>query len=105
MYGDGIYVGGPHIESRHVGQNPPEQLRQENFGMASDRECIEWSYGEIKQFFPFLSMKEKLEISSMPSGDTYCTCLLLRNCYNCLYHSKTSLAFDCPPPKLEEYMA
>ena len=67
--------------------------------MASDRECIEWSYGEMKQFFPFLSMKEKLEISSMPSGDTYCTCLLLRNCYNCLYHSKTSLAFDCPPPE------
>ena len=71
MDGDGIYVGGPQIESRHVGQNLPEQLRQENFGMASDRECIEWSYEEIKQFFPFLSMKEKLEISSMPFRDTY----------------------------------
>ena len=105
MYGDGIYVGGPHIKSRHVGQNLPEHLRQENFGMASARESIEWSYGEIKQFFPFLSMKEKLKISNMPLGDIYFTCFLLRNCYNCLYHSKTSLTFDCPPPRLEDYMA
>lgn len=103
-YGDGIYINGPHLRSRHVGDNLPLHLRQENAGMSSVREAVEWSYGEVKQLFPFLREKEKMKLTNMPISDIFFTCLLLRNCYNCLYESKTSLHFNCSPPTLEEYM-
>lgn len=104
-YGDGIYINGYHIKTKHVGNNLPAHKIAENDGMAACRESIEWSYGEIKQLFPFLLEKEKLKLTNMPVGEIYFTCLLLRNCYNCLYGSKTSSTFGILPPTLEEYMA
>ena len=73
--------------------------------MATSRESIEWAYGEIKHYFPFLLEKEKLKLQSMAVGDIYFIALLLRNCLNCLYDSKTSKYFDLVPPSLEDYMS
>ena len=68
------------------------------------RECIEWDYGEEDQFFPFTCLKGRLKCNSkMPLMELYFCRVLLRNCYNCLYHGKTSARFDVVPPSLEEY--
>ena len=105
LYGDGIYINDTHIKSRHAGINLSDRRKHENYGMSTTRESIEWSYGELKQMFPFLLEKEKLKLMNMPIREIYFTCLLLRNCLNCLYGSKTSAYFELIPPSLEEYMA
>ena len=104
LYGDGIYNNDLHLKSKHTGPNLSQRKKNENIGKAAARESIEWSYVEIKQMFPFLSEKEKLKLENMPVGDIYFTALLLRNCLNCLYGSKTSDYFGVEPPTLEEYM-
>lgn len=107
MYGDAIYPRRSHLRSRHGPQGgvlfDPE-LRAQDRGMTACREAVEWSFQEADLLFPFMTYKEKMKARGMPLREIYFTKCLLRNCYNCLYHSKASKFFGCPPPTLEEYM-
>ena len=105
MYGDSIYPFMSHLRSRHGPNNPTPMQRSEDLALSSCRECIEHSYGESSQLFPYLNYHEKLKLANQPLGAIYFTKLLFRNMYNCLYHNNTSKRFNCPPPTLEEYMA
>ena len=61
---------------------------------------------KLSNNIPFFVHKfpEKMKARGMPLREIYFSKCLLRNCYNCLYHSKASKFFECPPPTLEEYM-
>lgn len=107
MYGDSIFPNGPHLKSRHHAQlgNPNKDwLDIEDNAMSSARMAVEHHYGESDQFFPMTKCKLKLKISQQ-SFNLYYSRVLLRNMYVCLYHNKTSLRFNCPPPSLDEYMS
>ena len=96
MYGDSIYPWRTHLRSRHGPPGAdyllPEQLAHDR-GMRSCREAIEWSFQEADLLFPFMTYKEKMKVRGMPLREIYFTKSLLRNCYNCLYHSKASKYF------------
>lgn len=108
LYGDSAYPWMEHLRSRHnadAAHPRKAELDDEDKAMASVREYIEWEYGEEDQFFPFSKAKERLKLnSSMPLMELYFCRVLLRNCYNCLYHGKTSLRFGVAPPSLEDYI-
>ena len=104
LYGDSIYPNEQHIRARWDYPDLPPHRRAENTGMNSAREAVEWSYQELKLLFPFLTWKENLKLKKNQVGNIYFFCMLLRNCYNCLYMSNASNRFNIEPPSLEEYM-
>ena len=107
MYGDAIYPWRTHLRSRHAPHgavNAPPEFRAQDRGMTACREAIEWSFQEADLLFPFMTYKEKMKVRGILLREIYFTKSLLRNCYNCLYHSKASKYFGCTPPTLEEYM-
>ena len=69
LYCDVIYLISRHLTSEFFGASLPQHRKDAIYGMPSLLEPIEWSYGEIKQMFPFLLMKDNREVQSSPVGD------------------------------------
>ena len=105
MYEDGIYPRRSHLRSRHGPHGEAfldQELRAQDRGMNACREAVEWSFLEADLLFPFMTYKEKMKVRGMPLKEIYFTKCFLRNCYNCMYHSKESKYLSCPPPTFEE---
>ena len=98
MYGDGIYV--PHLCLRSA-----TGVAAVDKPLNSAREAIEHSYGEKGILFPFMTNKKKLKIKERDLSALYFMCSLLRSCYTCMYHDKSSDRFDISPPSFDEYMS
>ena len=63
VYSDVIYLISRHLTSEFFVASLPQHRKNNNYGMATARESIEWSYGEIKQMSPFLQMKDNANVS------------------------------------------
>ena len=98
-YGDGAYWTMSHVRSK----KGPLAVDE---AMSSVRELIEHIFGETDSYFPYMADKKNLKLmSTQPLMELYLSVQLLRNCYTCLYHDKTSNRLNCPPPSLETYLA
>ena len=98
-YGDGAYPDMPHVTSA-LGPVAVDKA------MSSVRELIEHLFGESDSYFPYMADKKNHHLmSSQALKELYFSVQLLRNCYTCLCHDKTSTRLKCPPPSLEEYLS
>jgi len=98
-YGDGAYPDMPHVTSA-LGPVAVDKA------MSSVRELIEHLFGESDSYFPYMADKKNLKLkSSQAIKELHFSAQLLRNCYTCLCHDKTSTRLKCPPPSLEEYLS
>jgi len=107
IYGDSAYMtlDTTHIRARH--NYDPNTVREnlENKALSSCREVIEWDYGDMGNFFPFLKMENVLKLSSMPVKKIYLTAMILRNSLNCFRPNQTSQYFNLPPPSFDAWIS
>lgn len=103
IYGDPAYPLRVHLQSCFKGANLNAQQKDWNKSMSEVRVAVEWSFGEIVNYFKFLDFKKNLKIGLSSVGKTYLICALLSNARNCLYRNQVSKYFDLEPPVLEEY--
>ena len=106
IYGDPAYPLRVHLQSpfrQRVARRltPNEELF--NKSMSSVRVSVEWIFGEILQYFAFLSFRKNLKIGLSAVGKMYVVCGLLHNARACFYVNNTSNYFGVPPPSIEEY--
>jgi len=97
MYGDSIYPYASHLRSRHtINPGDPHQTIKErqNLCMKAQRICIEWHFGIDDQLFVRTATKGRIKFGAHKTDkkcieNMYFFRVLLRNCYVCLYGSKT----------------
>lgn len=104
IYGDSAYVNRPHIVSPFKGNNLDELQKNFNESMSKVRICIEWTFALVKTEFAFVDYKKNQKIYLQPIGKIFSVAVILTNCHTCFYGSETSIYFNCPPPKIEEYL-
>ena len=73
-------------------------------GMASVRECVEWSYKDLKSQWKYLDYRHVLQLRSQPIGKIVFVCMLLRNAYVTMYGSQTTEYFLLLPPTFENWL-
>ncbi|KDQ52991.1 hypothetical protein JAAARDRAFT_61568 [Jaapia argillacea MUCL 33604] len=71
--------------------------------MSKYRECVEWLFGKVVNYWCFVDLCSHLKLHLSPIGKYYLIAVLLMNAHTCLHGSQTSHYFDCPPLSLEEY--
>ena len=78
---------------------------QQAFNVAMSKVCItvEWSFGEIVNFFKFTDFKKTQKVCLSACAKMYIVSGLLTNAYTCLYGNTTSSYFELDPQSLEEY--
>jgi hypothetical protein len=86
-------------------ENPTAEEAFTNKCLSSCRECIEWHYGEIGQWWAFFQHTKLLKIRQVRVADMYRVAILLRNLYVTMNGNKTAEYFDCRPPSFDEFVA
>jgi hypothetical protein len=107
IYGDSAYANldKSHLRARHNYEVLTDREKIENRVMSTLRETIEWDYGDVARYFPFVKMKQVLKMRKMPVADIYLTAMILRNALNTLKPNNTAIYFSCRPPTLEQWTA
>ncbi len=103
LYGDPAYPVRPHLMAPFKGHLTDEE-KLFNKSMSKVRECVEWGFGKIVQYWAFLDFKKNLKLALQPVGKYYLVGALLTNCHTCLYGSLTGSYFGMQPPTLHDYL-
>jgi hypothetical protein len=97
--------------SRHVSVNGVALTAiqvKENQAMKAIREPIEWSYGEVTQFFQSCGSSKDLRLGYKTSyvKEQLLMCYLMTNVKTCLHGNKIGMEdhFDCVPHRLDTYL-
>jgi hypothetical protein len=105
-YADAAFALSRHCITgvRRSDQNATQEERDWTGRMNPDRTSVEWTIGKTSTTFAAITDKKQQKVLLQAVGMQYFVCVLLTNCHTCLYGSLTSEWFDCPPPKLEDYL-
>jgi len=105
IYGDSAYqyIVDDTLASRYLNPSTTEVVTNE--AMSSCRECIEWHYGELKQYFKIIDYIHGMKLMQMDVTSIVNSCFILRNAHTCMNGNKTSEFFNCRPPTFEEYVS
>lgn len=105
VYGDPAYGYSNQLASPFGGARLSDAQRHVNKSMSRVRISVEWSYGQIVQYWPIVDFKKKMRIGNTPVAKMYKVAVLLTNCITCARGRNTnSVYFGLSPPKLEEYL-
>jgi hypothetical protein len=81
---------------------------RENQAMKAIREPIEWSYGDVTQFFQSCGSSKNVRIGYETSyaKEQLLMCYLMANVKTCMHGNKIGMEdiFNCIPPNLETYL-
>lgn len=105
LYGDPAYPIQQYIIPPYRGAAITPLQAQFNSRMSTVRECVEWSFGKVTQYFAFLDFKKNLKILLQPIAKYYIIGALFTNCHTCRYGSITTTFFDVQPPDIETYLS
>lgn len=104
IYGDPAYGETDTVVS---GLKKVEQLSAEEQGfnteMSKIRQCVEWSFGKVFNYWSFLNYPDNLKSHLSPVSKYFLVAVLLTNAHTSIYGSQTSQFFNLPPPTLEQY--
>ncbi|ETV84156.1 hypothetical protein H257_03442 [Aphanomyces astaci] len=105
IYGDPAYGYSDQLASPFGGARLTAALREVNKSMSRVRISVEWSFGQVLQYWPIVDFKKKLRIGNSPIAKMYKVAVLLTNCITCDRGRNTNSAYiGLPPPTLEEYL-
>ncbi|KAK6165595.1 hypothetical protein SNE40_022496 [Patella caerulea] len=103
LYGDPAYPLRPQLVTPYRGDLTDEQ-EAFNRSMSMARVSVEWIFGKIVTYWPFIDFKKNQKLYLQPVGLYYLTCALLTNFHTCLYGSEVGNFFNLQPPSLEDYI-
>ncbi|ETV93793.1 hypothetical protein H310_12357 [Aphanomyces invadans] len=105
VYGDPAYGYPDQLASPFGGARLTDAQRKVNKSMSRVRISVEWSFGQVLQYWPIVDFKKKMRIGNSPISKMYKVAVLLTNCITCDRGRNTNSAyFGLPPPSLEEYL-
>jgi len=107
IYGDSAYATlyQSHRRARHNYDDLNDRENIENRVMSSLRETIEWDYGDVARYFPFVKVKQVLKMRRMPVADIYLTAMIMRNALNTIKPNNTAIYYSNRPPTLAQWTA
>ena len=107
IYGDSAYATlyQSHLRARHNYDDLSDREKIENRVMSSLRETIEWDYGDVARYFPFVKVKQVLKMRRMPVADIYLTAMIMRNALNTIKPNNTAIYNSNRPPTLAQWTA
>jgi hypothetical protein len=76
-----------------------------NYRMARVRIVVEWSFGELVNWFSCLAHHRQLKIHEVPVDSYQVASSLMLNLVNCSRRNRIERYFDCPCPTITEYLA
>ena len=102
LYGDPAYPLRVNLQVpyRCAGMTP--QMQEYNKAMSAVRISVEWTFGDIINYFKFLDFKKNLKISLSAVGKMYIVCAIMRNALTCMYGNSTSQFFSLDPPSFND---
>jgi hypothetical protein len=103
-YGDSAYPLCDVLLVAFKGANLSVEQELFNSTMNRSRECVEWAFGKIIQYFAFLDFKKDLKVLLSPVAKYFIVGALLTNFHTCFYGSTTSSFFECSPPSISNYI-
>ena len=107
IYGDPAYGKNDIIHSPVGGalRNMSPHDRECNRSMSSVRVSVEWSFGQIINYWAYLDYKKEMQIGKFPVGDMFRVATLLTNCITIYNGGNTnSDFFELAPPTIEDYL-
>ncbi|KAF0732692.1 hypothetical protein AaE_009216 [Aphanomyces astaci] len=105
IYGGPAYGRSDQLASPFSGARLTEAQKHVNASMSRVRVSVEWSYGQILQYWPIVDFKKKVKLGSGPASKLYKVTVLLTNCVTCArQRNANSVYFGLKPPTLEEYL-
>ncbi|ETV86977.1 hypothetical protein H257_01995 [Aphanomyces astaci] len=105
IYGDPAYGYSDQLASPFGGARLTAAQREVNKSISRVRISVEWSFGQVLQYWPIVDFKKKSRIGNSPIAKMYKVAVLLTNCITCDRGRNTNSAyFGLPPPTLEEYL-
>ena len=104
IFGDMGYVISNKIIVPFEGLNLSASQKRFNLEMSRVRECVEWSYKDVLQYFGFMRDKYNLRTGVSPVGLYYSVACIMTNCHNIFYPNQTSQYFDIAPGTIDEYI-
>lgn len=105
LYGDPAYPLRPYLLSPCRGVLNESEAAF-NYQMSKVRQCVEWGFKDVIQYFAFLDFEKNQKIFLQPIAVYFQVATVLRNCMTCMRNgNQTSAYFMCPPPTLEEYLS
>ena len=105
LYGVSGYNGRVYLEVPLQGAQLNENHKSFNMAISKSRVTVEWMFKEIKMFWTTMDYKRKLRILQAPSAALYFSGMVLCNIRNCMYPNEISQYFQCPPPRLDEFLS
>ena len=103
LYGDPAYPLRPQLQAPFPTVRITPEQEAFNSAMAKVRITVEWSFGEILNFFKFTDYKKSQKVLLSACGKMYIVSGLLTNAHTCVYKNNTADYFELDPPSLEEY--
>jgi hypothetical protein len=73
--------------------------------MSSLRETIEWDYGDVARYFPFVKVKQVLKMKRISVVDIYLRAMIMRNALNAIKPNNTAIYYSNRPPTLAQWTA
>ncbi len=106
IFGDPAYGKDDVVWSPFQGQLLTEQQKMVNKSMSKVRVSVEWSYGQVIQYWSYLDFKHQMCARKMSVGLMYSVAVLLTNCITCVRGgNNNSDFFQVKPPTIEEYLS
>ena len=105
IYGDPAYPLRVHLQAPFRDGQITQEMDEFNRSMSSVRVAVEWTFGDIINYFIFMDFKKNLMIGLSQVGKMYVVSAIFRNGLTCIYGDTTSKFFWLERPSLEEYFA
>jgi hypothetical protein len=104
VYGDPAYGCSNVFCCPHKGCQLNIHQRKFNRAMSGVRVSVEWTYGQIVNYFSYLDYHRQLKVFKSPVAELYKLGVLFVNCVTIMQRTNTNASyFECEPPTLEEY--
>ncbi|ETP27956.1 hypothetical protein F442_22758 [Phytophthora nicotianae P10297] len=107
IYGDQAYGNDDVLTSPYAGAvgNLSREQRQVNVSMSRVRVSVEWSHGQVTNYWTALAFKRQARVGIQPVGLMFRVGVFLTNCITCTQGGNTiSDYFGLAPPSLSVYL-
>jgi hypothetical protein len=93
FFGDSAFGRGPHMQRMYKNARHDPLKAEYNKEMAAFRIAVEWSFGGIKNLFPYINYALGLRLGAMPVGKIVQVAFFFKNCHTAAYGNQIADKF------------